>query len=292
MARNLNRKAPRHMKQGVLPDDTAPQPPVGTPQRKPKKKHSALRWISNILLVVGIGLLAFAGYKYATQWWNYHQVDEENKKLATYAEVSDDGSIPPTVDWASLKAINSDVCGWIQIPGTAINYPVYQASDNDKYLNTNAEGVQGVGGQIFLDYETTNPGMVDQQSIIYGHHLKNGAMFKQVADMDQQEFFDSIHTIWYVTESATYELEPLFVYYTNGDDLTVRQFKWSTPDDFHAYLQNLLQKAVTKTDNASAIINGTSKVLTLSTCNYIDGYGRTLLVCVQKSEAGTTFSAS
>lgn len=258
----------------------------GAPQGgKPKKKHSAARIISNILLVVGIALMAFAVYKYATQWWNYKQVDEENAKLAAFATVKDDGTTPPQVDWASLKAINADVAGWVQIPGTSINYPVYQGKDNERYLNTNAEGVTGVGGQIFLDYENTNPGMQDEQTIIYGHHLKNGAMFKQVADMDQQGFFDSIHTVWYVTEQATYELEPLFVYYTNENDLTVRQFMWNTPEEFHNYLQDKLSHAVTSRSDAANIIGTTSKVLTLSTCNYIEGYGRTILVCVQKGEA-------
>lgn len=255
------------------------------PDKKPAKKHSVMRIISNILLVVGIALMGFAIYKYATQWWNYKQVDEENAKLAAFATVKDDGSAPPQVDWASLKAINADVAGWIQVPGTSINYPVYQGKDNERYLNTNAEGVHGVGGQIFLDYQNTNPGMQDEQTIIYGHHLKNGAMFKQVADMDQQGFFDSIHTVWYVTEQATYELEPLFVYYTNESDLTVRQFMWNTPEEFHTYLQGKLAHAVTSRSDASAIIGNTSKVLTLSTCNYIDGYGRTILVCVQKGEA-------
>jgi sortase B len=96
--------------------------------------------------------------------------------------------------------------------------------------------------------------------------------------------------VWYVTEDQTYELEPLLVYYTDANDTTVRQFSFSSQSDFQSYLNGLLGKAVTKTADAEQIVGGTSKVLTMSTCNYIDGYGRTILVCVQKSEANAVLN--
>jgi sortase B len=255
-------------------------------EQAPKKKPGRGRKIlSIILLVVGLGLLATAAYMFFSSQEAYHEQDVMNEKLAAYATVDDSSDEPPVIDWEGLKAVNADVCGWIYIPGTVINYPVYQGSDNDYYLNTNAEGQYGVGGQIFLDYENTNPGMKDEQTIIYGHHLKNGSMFKQVADMDDQSFFDSIETVWYLTPDQNYELEPLLVYYTDGDDLTVRQFEWNSVQEFREYLEGKLAIAQAKRSDAQQIIDVTSNVLTLSTCNYIDGYGRTILICVPKSQA-------
>lgn len=172
------------------------------------------------------------------------------------------------VDWASLKAVNQDVVGWVQIPNTVVNFPVYQGADNDEYLHTNAEGSYSLGGQIFLDAENAAPGMQDAQSIIYGHHLRNGAMFKPIADMENQEYFDSVDTVWYVTEDANYELEPLMLYKTDENDANVRQFSFASDDDFHTYLAGLLGKAVAKRSDAEALIAGADKVLTLCTCNY------------------------
>ena len=37
-----------------------------------------------------------------------------------------------------LLAINPDVCGWINVYGTKIDYPVVQGPDNRKYLSTSA----------------------------------------------------------------------------------------------------------------------------------------------------------
>lgn len=261
---------------------------------KPKKKRHI---ISNLLLLIGIGLLIAAG----VLWWQaqsrYNEIDEMNEKLATYAVIADDeqGQIsnPPVVDWEALRAVNPDVVAWIQIPGTVINYPVYQADDNDYYLNRDAEGNYGIGGQIFLDYQNSAPGMIDRQTIIYGHHMKNGAMFKQVADMDNQQYFDSINTVWYVTEQDNFELMPLFVYHTDPNDTNVRIFSFSDAETFHSYLSDLMAaKGVAVHPEAERIISGTDHILTLSTCNYIEGSGRTMLVCVEKAEAERALNAA
>ena len=257
--------------------------PSYEPEPPRKKKGGSV--LSNILLVVGLALILVAGGMWGLAQWRYHEQDVMNEKLASYATVSEKGDVAPKVDWEKLKSINPDVVGWIQVPGTVINYPVYQGTDNDHYLDTNAEGVYGVGGQIFLDYKCEKPGMRDQQTVIYGHHLKNGSMFKQFADMDSQGFFDSIKTVWYVTEEANYELEPLFVYYATPKSEDVRCFDFATADEFHEYLGKQLGKAVTKRSDAAQVCKVADHVLTLSTCNYIDGYGRTVLVCAVKDEA-------
>ena len=265
--------------------ETDPYDLSGRRSRDPRKRRN--RIISTVLFIVGIALIVAAAGMYGYSQWQYHEQDVENEKLAAYATVDDQGTSAPVVDWAGLKAVNPEVVGWVQIPNTVVSFPVYQASDNDKYLHTNAEGNYSLGGQVFMDYQNQAPGMVDQQTISYGHHLRNGAMFKPIADMDKQEAFDSVSTVWYVTEDATYELEPLFLYYTDENDTNVRVFDWSSDDEFHSYLSDLLAKAVTSRSDASELIGKTSHVLTLCTCNYIDGYGRTILVCVPKSEVAS-----
>ena len=42
---------------------------------------------------------------------------------------------------------------------------------------------------------------------------------------------------------------------------------------------------MTKRSDAAQVCKVADHVLTLSTCNYIDGYGRTVLVCAVKDEA-------
>ena len=276
-------KAHRHDRRRKEPHfrETDPYDLSGRRSRDPWKR--AARVISVLLFIVGVGLIVAAAGMWLNNRMQYAEQDRINEELATYADVSTNGSTPPQVDWAGLKAVNDEVVGWVQIPGTAVNFPVYQASDNEKYLHTSAEGEYSLGGQVFMDYENTAPGMVDAQTIVYGHHLRNGAMFKPISDMENQEMFDSVSTVWYVTESATYELEPLMLYQTDANDANVRRFAFASPEELTAYLTDLLGRATTSRADAAERIPGVSQVLSLCTCNYDDGdSGRTVLACIPK----------
>ena len=262
--------------------ETDPYDLSGRRSKDPRKR--AGRIISVVLFVVGIGLIATAAGMWIYNQWQYHEQDVLNEELATYADVSDNGTTAPTVDWEGLKAVNDDVVGWVQIPGTVVNFPVYQAEDNEKYIRTGADGSYAVGGLIFMDYENTPPGMVDGQTLIYGHHMRNGTMFKVVSDMVNQEMFDSVSTVWYVTEEATYDLVPLLVYQTHADDENARRFTFESDEELRSYLTDLLGKALAKSPDAEKLIEQASHALTLCTCNYdLGDDGRTLLVCVPKA---------
>lgn len=268
---------------------SAPRPAPGV---APHSARSARNVASTVLIVVGVVMLLVAAGLWGFNQWRYHEVDVEQQKLAAYATVWDQPSRAPEVDWAGLKAINDEVVGWLYVPGTTINYAVYQADDNERYLRHSAEGNYLLSGQLFLDYQNSAPGMADAQSIIYGHHLLNGTMFEQIAALDDQAAFDRTDTVWYVTEQGAYELEPLLMYYARADDQTVRTFSFASDDERRAYLQGLLDKAVTKRPDAAQIVQGASHVLSLVTCNYYKEYytedgtnGRSVLVCVPKDEA-------
>lgn len=256
----------------------------------PRRPQRRRRILSTLLIVLGVALMAAAGGMWIYAQLQYRAQDGMNAKLATYATVSDDpaDSEGPQIDWASLKAVNPDVVGWVQIPGTVVNYPVYQGKDNEQYLHTTAEGDYSIGGQIFLDYENAKPGLQDPQTMIYGHHLWNGTMFTEVDAMTDQTEFDKHPVVWYATEEATYELEPLFTYKSAATNAEARRISFASGDELHSYLQGLLAQACSKSADADAAVTSVSKVVTLATCDYENdfgkGNGRGLLVCALRGE--------
>ena len=254
------------------------------PGSKPAKKGFS-NILSTILLIVGIALLIAAAIMFAKTQVDYYAQDVINQELASYTTVPEKKDEAPVVDWAGLKAVNSQVVGWIQIPGSQINYPVYQTTDNEYYLHTNAKGEWSIGGQIFMDYENNPNGLIDQQTILYGHHMRNGSMFQFIGALNDQSTFNKVETIWYVTPTQAYELEPVFTYHTDEDDDEVRQFNFTSVDEFRSYLKDRLSRAVSSRSDAAEVISRAEHVLTLFTCNYTDQYGRTMLICVPKSEA-------
>lgn len=254
------------------------------PGSKPAKKGFS-NILSTILLIVGIALLIAAAIMFGKTQVDYYAQDVINQELAAYTTVPEKKDEAPVVDWAGLKAVNSQVVGWIQIPGSQINYPVYQTTDNEYYLHTNAKGEWSIGGQIFMDYENNPNGLIDQQTILYGHHMRNGSMFQFIGALNDQSTFNKVETIWYVTPTQTYELEPVFTYHTDEDDDEVRQFNFTSVDEFRSYLKDRLSRAVSSRSDAAEVISRAEHVLTLFTCNYTDQYGRTMLICVPKNEA-------
>lgn len=83
--------------------------------------------------------------------------------------------------FGELQAQNPDVCAWIQIYGTGVDYPVVQGEDDDEYLNKDAAGNFALSGALFVDYQCPRD-FSGASTIIYGHHMENSLMF---GDLDQ-----------------------------------------------------------------------------------------------------------
>ncbi len=92
------------------------------------------------------------------------------------------------IDFEELARINPDIVAWIQIPGTNIDYPVVQGDDNDAYLHRDFEGEESAAGTIFLDFESQSD-MRGYNNIMYGHHMRNGSMFRDIVYYKDEDYF-------------------------------------------------------------------------------------------------------
>ena len=54
-------------------------------------------------------------------------------------------------DFSKLCSINPDVCAWLTMDGTHIDYPVLQGETNLTYINRDIYGQFALAGSIFLD---------------------------------------------------------------------------------------------------------------------------------------------
>ena len=56
------------------------------------------------------------------------------------------------IDFATLKADNADVCAWITIPNTNVDYPIFQSSadDDNFYLNRGADKKYNANGSLYI----------------------------------------------------------------------------------------------------------------------------------------------
>ena len=88
-----------------------------------------------------------------------------------------------------LLALNSDFIGWFSIEDV-IEYPIVRGRDNSRYLFTTFLGNRNPAGTIFMDYRHAN-GFDEKITIVYGHNMRDGTMFAQVALYLEQGFKQS-----------------------------------------------------------------------------------------------------
>ena len=187
---------------------------------------------------------------------------------------------PVTVDFEALRAYGGDVIGWICLPHTAINYPIAQARDNAYYLDRFLDGSYISGGTLFADYACPSD-FSGQNTIVYGHNMKDGSMFALIDDYGDQSFFDQHPVMYLNTPTQNYRVD-IFCGFTTDPESFVYRSAFASDEDYAAFLRALL--------NASEIDCGVEpttddRIVTLSTCTY-SGEDVRFVVCGKLSEIG------
>jgi sortase B len=124
---------------------------------------------------------------------------------------------------STLKAQYSDLMGWIRIEFDekhTINLPVMKGEDNNYYISHAYDGTESKAGAIFADYRNTDRRLdLNQNLILYGHHMNDGSMFAYVATKYKtRAIFDEVDIVFYSMDGV-YTFNVFSVYNaTAGDD--------------------------------------------------------------------------
>lgn len=267
--------------------------------QKGPRKGGARNVISTLLIVLGVALLVTAAGLFIHAQLGYQEAKKSYDNVAAkYTTVSDAaGDAVPAVDFDALAQVNPDIVGWVYVPGTVINYPVVQTKDNTKYLRVMFDGTNNGNGAIFMDMDDTAPGMIDQQTTIYGHHMYDKTMFNIIDKTTNQATFDTIGKVYYITRTATYQFTPMFTAQVEDTYGDARVPNFGDEAGFQAYLGDMLKQAKAKASDAEQRVASTKQVITLVTCagEIIPRTTRAAMVCsldqVTQRDASTNTTA-
>ncbi len=85
---------------------------------------------------------------------------------------------------------NSDFKGWITVPNTRVDNPIYQTADNSFYLTHNQKKAKKRLRLAVFDCENKiTEEETDKNLVIYGHHMKNGSMFADLTKYRSLSFY-------------------------------------------------------------------------------------------------------
>ena len=238
-----------------------------------------------VLLVVLIALIGVMLY----QQWRNNQMEENFSELRTettteepmeviaVTETEIDGTesvvtmtlgIPQLeLDWDAILAENSDIYAWIYIPNTNVDYPVLQHPTEDSYyLSHNLDGSEGYPGCIYTNLSNSKE-FTDSVTVLYGHNMRNGTMFRTLHYFEEEDFFN--------------ENEYIYVYLPDGEVLVYLIYSAGTYSDLHiinnfgcdakglkAFLADFEDSTQmsTHTRDGVEIDYKTDRVIVLSTC--------------------------
>ncbi len=171
----------------------------------------------------------------------------------------------------ALREINPDIIGWLTIPGTSIDYPILQGDDNDYYLHRNWRREEISSGSIFLDYACESD-LSGPHNVIYGHHMKDGSMFKELMRFREPDFFESHRDIYIYTMDRTIRLETFACTYVPSESIR-RKTVFSSEDEFGQYIDAMVEGAEIYYEPEDEILH----LYSFITCSYEFDDARTIL---------------
>lgn len=174
--------------------------------------------------------------------------------------------------YAYLYAINPDLVGWINVPGTMINVQVVQTETNEaEYLHKDFYGEYSRYGTPYMDYRN-DPKYLNQNTTIYGHHMQDGLVFADLKKYKTVEGFKENPVFYFDTLYKKYAFKVYAVIISNAyeEDDNGYLFNYTIPnfksgDHFMSYIAALDERKLYTT---GVDIKPDDKLLTISTCTY------------------------
>lgn len=258
----------------------------------PLKKDSAREKIRKI--VMDISIIAIIGCCFAfvelyNQWVEQKNIQEdlsnkvvntddmnENQYVEAWQELFaqyPDITFPEGMNlkYSYLYAVNQDLVGWLKIDNTNLDVQVVQGEDNDYYLRRDFYQKSSRYGCPYLDFKN-DPKYLDDNTVIYGHHMTDGLMFSNLDKYRTLEGYKESPIIEYSTLYDTHYFKVFAAFVTNSDvadddnymyNIMVTDF--STDQKFTSFVEEAKKRSIIDT---GVSVQPDDKLITLVTCTY------------------------
>lgn len=247
-----------------------------------KKKLRIILLILCILIIIASGIWLYMDYRERQENQDvYEEIKEE--VVEQIEEVPEEPDYIP-IDFAKLKETNEDIYAWIEIEDTNIAYPIVQhPTDDSYYLDYTIDGKKGYPGSIYTESINAKD-FSDFNTVVYGHDMKNGTMFKHLHKFEKADFFDSHDTVTIYTETEHKEYK-VFAAIVFDDRHLMYSFNYDTAEGRKAFLETIFESHNMKNlYRDDVIVDENSHILTLSTCIGGKPNNRYLVLAVEVDE--------
>ncbi len=214
----------------------------------------------------GVGLKNYLAEKNAGKLYEELKVNMDIEPIVKLPSVGEERMENP-IDFDSLTAQYPDVYAWIRIPGTKVDYPIVQREgDNGYYLNHTIDGKKKTEGSIYTE-DYNGKDFEDANTVIYGHNMKNGSMFKTLHKYKDKQFLLDNSEIYIYQKDKVLKYK-IFAAYIYDNRHLMLSFDFEDENIFRNYLNNVLTKRdISSNINTNVDVTADDRIITLSTCN-------------------------
>ncbi len=268
--------------------------------RKPRRIFTRQVWFA--LLIFSCAVFILSATMLMLHYVRASHEERELKRLAVL--IADNTTLPPSPDgstpdlpattpipvqtpqepvmlaqYRGLYEQNTDMAGWVRVDGTGIDYPVMYTAD-DFYLSHGFDKAESRSGVPFIDKRCAIEPF-GTNTIIYGHHMKNGTMFAGLESYEDEEFYKAHPTIHFDTlyQQGEYEIIAVFKSQIYRKSETVfKHYNFLNAEDAAAYNEYIASiKALSLYDTGVTAAYG-DELITLATCAYHVKNGQMVIV--------------
>ena len=217
-----------------------------------------------------------------TEAENLEQTYENGDAEGTEAALPDDIflDMQNPIDFEKLQEINTDIYAWIRISDTPIDYPIAQrAGDDGFYLKHDMYQQPRIAGCIYTE-DCNSKDFTDPNTVIYGHNMKNGSMFKGLHKFADSTFFEEHPYIYIYTPDHVLAYK-VFAAYTYDDRHIINSFDFTDKEVFAEYLDDIFHvRAMDANIREDVSVTADDRIITLETCVGGDSDARYLVQAV------------
>ena len=216
-----------------------------------------------LLILIFLIVFSLCLYLFLKDYFEFKENNADTEELIDNAiEITIDAKdeeVKTSINWEYLKSTNSDIIGWIEIEDTNINYPILKDNDSLYYLKHSYNKKYNSNGSIFT---LENKPFEDEETLIYGHNMKNKTMFSQLGNYLDINYLYSHRNIKIYTPNQNY-IGEIFSCYSIGIENENSAIKSL---DFNERIKYYKEKSRHKIEFTDEI----NKIIKLSTCSYIN----------------------
>lgn len=237
-----------------------------------------------LLLLFGAAANLAAAYK---ETMKYVSSEKEHKKLKDLVMIQEANLEKNTqckrIDFMDLQKINPDICAWISIPGTNIDYPVLIGKNDEIYLNHDYRGEYSELGSLF-SFSDTKRDFSDAHICIFAHNMRKPQMFGELKRYREVDYAKKNTELYLYTPEKTERYRLISSFQCGKRDEIFAHKMEKNSEEFGKLCNDIFKRNELERIDGWKEQNTIEKIVTLSTCSEYDRTQQRFTVHFKKIE--------